>query len=181
MIPGLKSQASQALLALVLGLALGSIYDGGRAWRRVFPGLRILADIVVGLWYFLFLAAMAIYTGGLRFYELFGLTMGAAFWFFTLGPPLLRVRTRLLLKIRSVGGRLRRKIQKTFKILRKPAKKFFPSGRKWSTIRTVPFFQPGVKRREGVNHDKNHSDSGLRRPYGNLGRLEHDRPVSSDQ
>ncbi len=135
----LSRQTWEFLLAAALGLGLGILYDMGRALRREKPRLTIPVDLLFGLALFLGLWLTSIYTRGLRLYQCLGCLLGAAAYFLTVSPWLLRFWRRCFRGLRRFWGLLRLPVKKSVFFLRKLAKKLFPSSGKWGTIKTIPF------------------------------------------
>lgn len=174
MIHSLETQGVEFLLAGALGILLGFLYDLGRAHRRIFPKLTVPVDLLFALTFFLSLLLTAVYTRGLKLYQLMGIFLGAVLWFLTLGPSVLRAFSALLIKIRQLGKTLRMQAKKSLKFMRKLVKKFFPSSMKWSTIDVIPFSSKGkhIRKKGAVPHGKKHFRKDLRRTDGGLGRME---------
>lgn len=174
MIRSLQTQTLEFLLSGALGILLGLAYDMGRAQRRIFPKLTVPVDLGFALLFFLSLLLTAVYTGGLKLYQLLGLFLGSALWFCTLSPPVLRAFSAVLIKIRQLGKGLRIQAKKSLNFLRKLIKKFFPSSGKWSTIGVIPFSPKGkgAKRKGAASHGKKHIHKALRRNHGGVGRME---------
>lgn len=141
-------QGLEFLWAAALGVGLGFLYDMGRALRRERQRLTVPVDILFALVFFLCLWLSSIYTRGLRLYQCLGVGLGAAAYFLTAGPHLLRLWRRLLrllgrMKRRlrellgHLGGKLLFPVKKSAGFFQKLVKKLFSSLEKWSKIEKV--------------------------------------------
>ena len=139
MIQGIGSQGLGLLWAVALGAALGVLYDLGRGLRRAWSGCTVPMDLLFSVLFLLSLMGLALYTGGLRIYQLLGLGLGAAAYFLTVGPLILRLWQRVLGHLGRMGRRIGERRKKTVIFLRKLAKKLFSTSWKWGTINVIPF------------------------------------------
>ena len=139
MIQGIGSQGLGLLWAVTLGAALGLLYDLERGFRRLWPGCTVPMDLLFSLLFLLSLLGLALYTGGLRIYQLLGLGLGAAAYFLGASPLVLSLWQRVLGGLGRMGRRIRDRWKKTVIFLRKLAKKLFSTSWKWGTINVIPF------------------------------------------
>lgn len=144
----LGRQGLEFLWAAALGLALGIIYDLCRAVRREAgrPVVTLAADLLFALAFFLSLLLTAIYTRGLRLYQCLGIALGAAVYFLTVSPALVRLWRHGLRLLRRLAGRVRAASKKIVEFFRKITKKLFSTREKWSRIKDIS--KPGRLRRE---------------------------------
>ena len=126
MIQGIGSQGLGLLWAVALGAALGILYDLGRGLRRAWSGCTVPMDLLFSVLFLLSLMGLALYTGGLRIYQLLGLGLGAAAYFLTVGPLILRLWQR----VQSLSS-ARDLIRKSLTIV---SKKRYRSFREWSLL-----------------------------------------------
>lgn len=132
-------QALEFAVSGGLGLVLGVLYDLGRALRREHRALTIPADLGFGLLFFLSVWILSLYTYGLRLYTCLGIFLGAAVYFLTLSPPLLRLFRRCFQGMGQLLRKIFRFMKKSGIFLRKHAKKLFSSWGKSVTIKAIPF------------------------------------------
>lgn len=173
MIQGLGAQTRFFLISGLLGLGLGLCYDWGRAHRRVFPILTLPVDILFALVFFLTLILTAIYSRGLKLYQVLGLGLGSALYFLLFSSWLLRPLGAVLRGIQGLGKKAKRGLKKIVNFLRKLEKKLFPSWKKWGTIDVIPCSPKGkgTRRRGAVPHDPNHHKKVSQRRSGPMGRV----------
>lgn len=173
MIPGLGAQARLFLISGVLGLGLGLCYDWGRVHRRVFPGLTLPVDILFALAFFLTLMLTAVYSRGLKLYQLLGMALGGIGYFLLFSSWLLRPLGAVLRGIQSLGKKTKRGIKKIVNFLRKLEKKLFPSWKKWGTIDVIPCSPKGrsTRRRGAAPDDPNYYKEVPQRRSGPMGRV----------
>lgn len=173
MIPGLETQTRLFLISGGLGLGLGLCYDWGRVHRRVFPMLTLPVDILFAVLFFLALILTAIYSRGLKLYQLLGLGLGSALYFLLFSPWFLRPLGAVLRGIRRLGQKAKRGLKKIVNFLRKLEKKLFPSWKKWGTIDGMPCSPKGksTRRRGAVPHDSNHPKKIPQCCVGSMGRV----------
>lgn len=166
------TQSTQLLLALLSGLFLGVVYDLCRAPRRVHPRSTMVFDLFFALLCFLVYFLTAVYTGGLKLYQVAGIFAGSGLWFLTGSPILLRFGVSTALKLHQCTKLLEKHAKKSVIFLRKPAKKFFSSLRKWGTIGMIPFSSMERHTKGSIFHDKETHKKISRPNHNNLDRME---------
>ena len=132
-------QALEFFASAALGVALGLVYDLGRALRRERHGLTIPVDVLFALIFFLSVWLLSVYVKGLRLFHCLGIFLGAGAYFLTISPLVVRLGRKGL---RALGWLLAKALvpaKKTVEFLRKLVKKCFPSSGKWGTIKVIPF------------------------------------------
>ena len=110
----LRTQALRLVLALLLGLGEGLLYDLLRPPRRRLGRCAALPDLLfslcAGLLAFLF--AMGAGSGRLGLWDLTGMLLGFLLYMYTLSPPLLRLFTAELDFCARVMGGCKKRINK---------------------------------------------------------------------
>lgn len=177
MIPGLGNQARLFLISGGVGLGLGLCYDWGRCHRRVFPGLTVPVDVLYGLVLFLVLMLTAIYSRGLKLYQVLGMVLGGGLYFFLFSSWMLRPLRAILGQFRHIMAAVRTGAKKSVNFLRKLRKKLFSSGAKWSTIGAIPFSPQGKRtgKAGAIPGDSKHSAKTPGRRGGTVGGVESGR------
>ena len=118
------AQARELLAALILGAALGLVYDLLRPLRHGRLSTA-LTDLLFCLVTTLALLAFLLYAGRgrLRIFAIFGILSGAAVWFLTLSRPLRRLASAVgrtvAAPVRFIGRTLKNILKKSEKIVRK--------------------------------------------------------------
>lgn len=141
MIPLLSTQLREFLFSGVVGLGLGLGYDLLRSLRRKRRGWTAALDFLFALVFFLTLLLLSLYTMGLKLYQCLGILLGSSLYFLVLSPCVLRCFGRILGALGAGKRRAGATVKKSVCFLRKVAKKFFSSWKKWSTIDAIPFFR----------------------------------------
>lgn len=141
MIPLLSVQLREFLFSGLLGLGLGFVYDIFRSLRRIRKRWTAALDFMFALLFFLVLLLLSLYTGGLKLYQCLGILLGSSLYFLLLSPLLLRCFGSVLRVLGAGKRRAGNALKKSVYFLRKVAKKFFSSWKKWSTIDAIPFFR----------------------------------------
>lgn len=122
-----------------LGVALGLLYDLGRALRRQRRRLTAPVDVLFALVFFLSLWLLSVYVQELRLFHCLGIFLGGAVYFLTLSPLVVRLAQGGLRAMGWLLGKVLLPVKKSVFFLRKLAKKLFPSSGKWGTINLIPF------------------------------------------
>ena len=114
-------QARELAWALVLGTALGLVYDLLRPLRRGRISTA-LTDLLFCALTALALPAFTLYGGGgrLRIFALFGILTGAALWFLTLSRPLRRLEAVFLRPLQWLAAVLLRLFRRLAAALLRP-------------------------------------------------------------
>lgn len=140
MIRNLGQQGWAAIWAALAGLGLGIGYDMLRGLRLTVRGITLGCDLLFSLEFLLAMLALALYTGGLRIYQLLAAAGAAAAYFLTLSGMVLRLWCVVLEAIRRQIRKMVRRCKKSVIFLRKLQKKLFSTWQKWGTISIIPFF-----------------------------------------
>lgn len=123
MIRNLGQQGWAAIWAALAGLGLGIGYDMLRGLRLTVRGITLGCDLLFSLEFLLAMLALALYTGGLRIYQLLVAAGAAAVYFLTLSGMVLRLWRVVLEAIRRQIRKMVRRCKKSVIFLPKTSKK----------------------------------------------------------
>ncbi|MDD4844216.1 MAG: spore cortex biosynthesis protein YabQ [Anaerotignum sp.] len=107
MILSLQGQAQLFLLTVLLGGALGLVYDCLRIFRHIIPHKRLWVQLEDGLFwlcavFFAFAVMLGANEGEIRFFAVFGMLGGMGLYFLTLSHLVIAVSDRVIFIVKKV-------------------------------------------------------------------------------
>lgn len=151
MILSLQGQAQLFLLTVLLGGALGLVYDCLRVFRHIIPHKRLWVQIEDGLFwlvavFFVFAVMLGANYGEIRFFSILGMFGGMGLYFLTLSHLVIAVSDRVIYIVKKVLFLLFTIIMTPFRlvylIIRKPLRKagFFCDKIKKKVLHSFSFY-----------------------------------------
>lgn len=109
MILSLETQAQLFLLTILMGGALGLIYDCLRVFRRIIPHKRFWIQLEDGIFwvaavFFAFGVMLEASRGEIRFFSLLGMIGGMGLYFLTLSHLVIAVSDRVIFVVKKIVG-----------------------------------------------------------------------------
>lgn len=107
MILSLQGQAQLFLLTVLLGGALGLVYDCLRVFRHIIPHKRLWVQLEDGLFwmiaiFFVFAVMLGANDGEIRFFSILGMFGGMGLYFLTLSHLVIAVSDRVIYVVKKV-------------------------------------------------------------------------------
>lgn len=107
MILSLQGQAQLFLLTVILGGALGLVYDCLRVFRHIIPHKRLWVQLEDGIFwlaaiFFVFAVMLGANAGEIRFFAILGMFGGMGLYFLTLSHLVLAISDRVIYMVKKV-------------------------------------------------------------------------------